>query len=108
MIDYKAEVVKPKYKFLYEDPRIDNLVILGLGGSHAYGTNVEGSDLDIRGVALNSKREILLGQDFEQVVNETTDTTVYSFKKIYFSHIYVVSYGFRSYSIHSLSTSFHL
>lgn len=82
MIDYKAEVVKPKYKFLYEDLRIDNLVILGLGGSHAYGTNVEGSDLDIRGVALNSKREILLGQDFEQVVNETTDTTVYSFKKI--------------------------
>ena len=42
----------------------------------------EGSDLDIRGIALNSKEEILLGQDFEQVVDENTDTTIYSFNKI--------------------------
>ena len=32
------------------------------------------SDLDIRGIALNSKKEILLSNDFEQVVDENTDT----------------------------------
>lgn len=39
----------------------------------------EGSDLDVRGIALNSKEEVLLGTDFEQVVDVDTDTTVYSF-----------------------------
>lgn len=82
MIDYKAKINTTDYDFLRTDNRIQNLMILGLGGSHAYGTNTENSDLDVRGVALNSKREILLGTDFEQVVNETTDTTVYSLKKL--------------------------
>ena len=39
----------------------------------------EGSDLDVRGIALNSKEEVLLGTDFEQVVDVDIDTTVYSF-----------------------------
>ena len=44
---------------------------LGLGGSYSYGMNIEGkSDIDIRGVALNSKEEILLLQNFGQIVDE--------------------------------------
>lgn len=71
------------YDFLRENKHLGgNIMLLGLGGSYAYGTNIEGSDLDIRGVALNSKSEILLGRDFEQVCNNVTDTTIYSFKKI--------------------------
>ena len=42
----------------------------------------EGSDLDVRGVALNPKSDILLGDDFEEVVDEPTDTTIYSFNKM--------------------------
>lgn len=42
----------------------------------------ESSDIDIRGIALNSKEEILLGTDFEQVLDEATDTTIYSLKKM--------------------------
>lgn len=74
-----------EYKFIWDDPRLgkDNLVLLGLGGSHAYGTNVETSDVDIRGIALNSREEILLGRDFEQVTDNPTDTTIYSIKKIF-------------------------
>ena len=53
-----------------------------LDGSHAYGMDKETSDLDCRGIALNSKKEILLGTDFEQVVDLDTDTTVYSFNKM--------------------------
>ena len=60
----------------------NNIILLGLGGSHAYGTNVEGSDIDIRGIALNSKSDILGSSNFEQVVNEATDTIIYSLRKI--------------------------
>ena len=71
------------YTFLRENPHLGrNIFLLGLGGSHAYGMEKEDSDLDIRGIAFNSKREILLGEDFEQIVETDTDTTIYSFHKI--------------------------
>ena len=73
----------PQYEFLKTDPHLgDNIILLGLGGSHAYGTNTENSDLDIRGCALNSAVEILTNDKFEQVINTETDTTIYSFNKI--------------------------
>lgn len=72
-----------KYDFLRNNNLLgQNIVLLGLGGSYAYGTNNENSDIDIRGIAMNPSRNILTGQDFEQVVDEDTDTTVYSFDKI--------------------------
>ena len=72
-----------EYDFLREDKNLgSNIILLGLGGSHAYGMNKEGSDIDVRGIALNKKKEILLGQDFEQVVETDTDTTIYSFNKM--------------------------
>lgn len=72
-----------EYNFLRENSLLGkNLCLLTLGGSKAYGTNIEGSDTDVRGVALNSKKEILLGRDFETIVDTTTDTVVYSFSKI--------------------------
>lgn len=81
--DFKTLLSTPEYEFLKTNPHLgNNIILLGLGGSHAYGTNVEGSDVDIRGVALNSKAEILGSANFEQVVNEDTDTTIYSVRKI--------------------------
>lgn len=45
------------YEFLYTDPHLgERIIFLTIGGSHAYGTNIEGSDVDIRGCALNSPR----------------------------------------------------
>lgn len=71
------------YEFLRNNENLgQNIVLLGLGGSYAYGTNNENSDIDIRGIATNQKRNILIGKDFEQVVDTNTDTTVYSFDKI--------------------------
>ena len=60
----------------------ENIILLTLGGSHAYGIDKEGSDVDIRGIALNTKPEILLGNDFDDVVDVPTDTTIYSFNKM--------------------------
>ena len=80
--EIKTVLKTPEYEFLKTNPRLgNNIILLGLGGSHAYGTNVEGSDVDIRGVALNSKEDILGTSNFEQVVNEATDT-IYSTRKI--------------------------
>lgn len=75
--------VSEEYSFLREDPHLqDSIILLGLGGSYAYGMQKATSDIDIRGVALNSKEEILLSRDFEQVLDKTTDTTIYSLKKM--------------------------
>lgn len=80
---YKDILNKPKYDFLRDNEHLgENIILLGLGGSHAYGTNVEGSDVDIRGVATLRPFEILTNQSFEQVEDKATDTVVYGFNKI--------------------------
>ncbi len=79
----KTKLKSSSYDFLRNNSNLgDNIIILTLGGSHAYGTHNENSDLDIRGCTLNSKIEILTNQKFEQFVNEETDTTIYAFNKL--------------------------
>ncbi|MCR4888370.1 MAG: nucleotidyltransferase domain-containing protein [Ruminococcus sp.] len=79
----KEKVAGEEYDFLRTDEHLgSNIILLGLGGSHAYGTQTDTSDLDIRGCALNSKRDVLCGENFEQVTDTATDTTVYSFIKL--------------------------
>lgn len=74
---------EPEYNFLRDNPHLgSNIILLGLGGSYAYGTNTESSDLDIRGIATRTRRDILTGENFEQVVDVPTDTTIYSFDKM--------------------------
>lgn len=81
--EIKEKLRAEEYGFLRTNVNLgSNIILLGLGGSHAYGMDIETSDLDIRGVATNSKRNILTGHDFEQVVEVNTDTTIYSFDKI--------------------------
>ena len=71
-----------RYSFLDKEPLAGNIILLGFGGSYAYGTNNEDSDIDVRGVATHSAEDILTRKGFEQVVNEETDTTIYSLEKI--------------------------
>jgi predicted nucleotidyltransferase len=81
--EIKSLIQTPDYDFLRTNEHLgSNIILLTLGGSHAYGTNVETSDVDIRGCALNAKDEILTNKNFEQFVNEDTDTTIYSFNKL--------------------------
>ena len=79
----KEKLKSQEYDFLRQDKNLgNNIIILTLGGSHAYGTDTESSDLDIRGCALNSKMQILTNEKFEQFVNDDTDTTIYAFNKL--------------------------
>ena len=74
---------KEEYKFLETDERLGKrIILLGYGGSYAYGTNIETSDVDIRGVCLRSTENILLGKDFEVVTNNLIDTAIYTFDKM--------------------------
>ena len=75
-------VASSEYDFLRISPHLGNrIMFLTLGGSHAYGTNVESSDVDIRGCALQNRSELIGMSNFEQVIDNTTDTHIYAFNK---------------------------
>ena len=57
--EIKNKVNSSEYDFLRKEPLKDNIILLGLGGSYAYGTNNENSDLDIRGIATHNAEDIL-------------------------------------------------
>ena len=79
----KEKLNSKEYDFLRSNEHLkDNIMLLTTGGSHAYGTNVETSDLDIRGIALERENEILGLSNFEQFENHATDTTIYGFRKL--------------------------
>lgn len=71
------------YDFLKTNKHLgDKLIFLTLGGSYAYGTNIETSDVDVRGCCLNTKAELLGMSNFEQFIDNRTDTTIYGFNKL--------------------------
>ena len=46
--DFQQLIAQKEYDFLRTEPMLgDNIILLGLSGSYAYGTEREGSDIDI-------------------------------------------------------------
>ena len=83
MTDLQNGILSGEYSFLDENEHLGrNIMLMTLGGSWSYGTNVEGSDVDIRGIALNRPSDLIGLTNFEQVVHESTDTTIYAFNKV--------------------------
>jgi uncharacterized protein len=73
-----------EYDFLRTHKSLgNNIILLTTGGSHAYGTDTPNSDLDIRGITLNSAEEILtMEYNDKPVEDRATDTVVYFLKQI--------------------------
>lgn len=79
----KARLQEPAYDFIRTDAHLGgNILFLTLGGSFAYGTNVEDSDLDLRGCVRCTREELLGLSHYEQFLDRETDTLLYSFRKL--------------------------
>ena len=88
---FEIELATGKYEFLQTNPRLGrNLMFLVAGGSYAYGTQREGvdsetgeflSDLDCRGCSLQLPSDLIGRTNFENYVDNQTDTTIYGFNK---------------------------
>lgn len=82
-MNLEALLSDPKYSFLHTHPRLGGrIMLLGVSGSYGYGTNREGSDIDLRGVTLNLPSDLLGMTAFEQYEDAKTDTVIYSFNKL--------------------------
>lgn len=78
----KDKLNSNEYDFLRTDPHLgSNILILTTAGSIAYGTNVDTSDIDVRGVTIERKQDIMGLSSFEQFEDKATDTVIYGLKK---------------------------
>lgn len=82
-MDYASILRGKEYDFIKTDEHLGkNVILLGLAGSYSYGTNNENSDIDVRGVTLNRKSDLIGLTQYEQYVDGNTDTTIYTFNKM--------------------------
>lgn len=76
------EEARSTYKDYLSQTHIDRKPCLVVfGESYAYGTNVETSDIDIRGIVPRTTKEILTGYDHQVYEDGDTDTTFYTVDK---------------------------
>ena len=81
--EIRDKISSTEYDFLRTDEHLkDNICILALGGSNAYGTSTKNSDLDIRGIIVPSAKDIIMQSRYDQFENKATDTVIYSLNKI--------------------------
>lgn len=82
-MDFKSLLETTEYDFIRNNERLGNrIMLLGLGGSYAYGTNNDGSDVDFRGVTLQMPSDLIGLTVFEQFEDKKTDTVIYGFNKL--------------------------
>lgn len=82
-MEYWEILRQREYGFIETNEHLGrHVILLGLAGSYSYGTNIRTSDIDIRGIALNQKSDLIGLTRFEQYVDEDTDTVIYGFNKV--------------------------
>lgn len=75
---------RPEYQNLLQHENLgENICLLTVGGSHAYGLANENSDIDIRGIAVRTAEDILGMHHFDgfNQVTENTDIQIYTLDK---------------------------
>lgn len=73
---------RKEYEYLKTDKNLkDNLMFLTVWGSLAYGTATNDSDLDIRGITFNTRKQLLGLDNYSCYDSDETDTTIYGLKR---------------------------
>lgn len=73
---------KEEYNFINSNENLgENIIYLTLSGSIGYGTNIDNSDIDLRGITIERKENIYGFQSFEQFEDAATDTVIYGLRK---------------------------
>jgi len=82
-MNYSEILNGTEYDFLKTNEHLGkHVILLGLAGSYSYGIDIETSDIDLRGITLNQKSDLIGLTQFEQYVDENTDSVIYAFNKI--------------------------
>lgn len=82
-MDFKSLLQTAEYDFIRSNRRLgDRIMLLGVSGSYAYGTNNASSDIDFRGVTLHLPSDLIGLTEFEQYEDDHTDTVIYGFNKL--------------------------
>lgn len=59
-MNYSEILNGTEYDFLKTNEHLGkHVILLGLAGSYSYGTNIETSDIDLRGITLNQKSDLI-------------------------------------------------
>lgn len=59
-MDFKYLLDTEEYDFIRNNKRLGrHVILLAMGGSYSYGTNNADSDIDIRGITLNRKSDLI-------------------------------------------------
>ncbi|ALB45296.1 nucleotidyltransferase domain-containing protein [Clostridium beijerinckii] len=73
---------KEEYNFINSNENLgENIIYLTLSGSIGYGTNIDNSDIDLRGITIERRENIYGFQSFEQFEDAATDTVIYGLRK---------------------------
>lgn len=82
-MNIKEILDQKEYEFIKTDPHLGkHVILLGLAGSYSYGTDIDTSDIDVRGITLNRKSDLIGLSQYEQYVDDKTDTVIYTFQKV--------------------------
>lgn len=82
-MNIKEILNQKEYEFIKTDPHLGkHVILLGLAGSYSYGTDIDTSDIDVRGITLNRKSDLIGLSQYEQYVDDKTDTVIYTFQKV--------------------------
>lgn len=82
-MNIKEILNQKEYEFIKTDPHLGkHVILLGLAGSYSYGTDIDTSDIDVRGITLNRKSDLIGLTQYEQYVDDKTDTVIYTFQKV--------------------------
>lgn len=82
-MNYSEILNGTEYDFIKTNEHLGkHVILLGLAGSYSYGTHIDISDIDVRGITLSRKSDLIGLTQFEQYVDDNTDTVIYAFNKM--------------------------